>query len=68
MRKVVIFFTAMIGIFIIDQGLKDIFLSGYEWQSECISLELHLNRGVAFSMLAFLGDNLKWCNLGLYLF
>ena len=65
MREVVIFLTALIGVFIIDQGLKELFLKGYEWHSKCISLELHLNRGVAFSMLSFLGENLKWLQLGL---
>ena len=29
----------------------------------CIDLELHYNRGVAFSMFEFLGDNLKWVQL-----
>ncbi len=65
MRKVIIFLTALVGVFLIDQGLKNLFLSGYEWQSKCISLELHINRGVAFSMLEFLGDNLKWIQLAL---
>ena len=65
MREVVIFFTALIGVFIIDQGLKELFLNGYEWHSRCISLELHMNRGVAFSMLSFLGENLKWLQLAL---
>ena len=63
MRKVVIFLFALIGVFFIDQGLKELFLNGFEWQSKCISLELHLNRGVAFSMLSFLGENLKWLQL-----
>ncbi len=60
MRQIVIFLSALIGVFLIDQGLKSIFLNGYEWHSKCISLELHLNKGVAFSMLSFLGENLKW--------
>jgi len=66
LRKYAIFLFALIGVFLIDQGIKDIFyLQHYNWQSKCISLELHLNRGVAFSMLAFLGDNLKWLQLAL---
>jgi signal peptidase II len=32
-------------------------------KGSCIDLELHYNKGVAFSMLAFLGDNLKWVQL-----
>ncbi len=63
MRKVVIFIFTMLGVFLIDQGVKDIFEMGYEWHSKCISLELHLNKGVAFSMLEFLGDKLKWLQI-----
>jgi len=65
LRKFVIFFSALVGVFLIDQGLKELFLGGYDWQSKCISLELHINKGVAFSMLAFLGENLKWLQLSL---
>ena len=66
MRKVAIFLFAAVGIFIIDQGLKELFyLQHYNWQSKCISLELHLNKGVAFSMFAFLGSYLKWIQLAL---
>lgn len=60
MRLLSIFLLAVVGTFIIDQGIKDIFVDGYDWQSECISLELHYNKGVAFSMFAFLGPYLKW--------
>ena len=60
MRKLAIFGFAVLGLFIIDQGLKDLFESGYNWQSNCISLELHYNKGVAFSMFAALGSYLKW--------
>jgi len=63
MRLFVVFLSALIGVFLIDQGLKELFLSGYDWQSKCISLELHINKGVAFSMLSFLGENLKWLQL-----
>ncbi len=65
MRKVAIFLFAIVGIFILDQSLKEIFLAGYEWQSSCISLELHINKGVAFSMLSSLGEYLKWLQLSL---
>ena len=60
MRLLAIFFLVLIGTFIIDQGIKDLFVAGYAWQSPCISLELHYNKGVAFSMFAFLGGYLKW--------
>ncbi len=68
MRKTSIFLFALVGVFLIDQGLKDIFLAGFDWQSKCISLELHINRGVAFSMFSSLGDNLKWIQLALISF
>ena len=66
MRKFAIFLFALAGVFILDQGIKELFfIQHYDWQSKCISLELHLNKGVAFSMLEFLGDNLKWVQLSL---
>ena len=66
MRKFAIFLFALVGVFFIDQGLKNLFyLQHFDWQSKCISLELHLNKGVAFSMLEFLGDKLKWVQLSL---
>lgn len=73
-RSLVIFFLVVIGTFIIDQNLKVMAIesvNGVEYatilKGSCIDLELHYNRGVAFSMLAFLGDNLKWVQLILIL-
>jgi len=70
MRSLVVFFLVLIGTFIIDQNLKVMAMdavNGVEYSTilkgSCIDLELHYNRGVAFSMLAFLGDNLKWVQL-----
>ena len=70
MRSLIIFFLVLIGTFIIDQNLKVMAMdavNGIEYSTilkgSCIDLELHYNRGVAFSMLAFLGDNLKWVQL-----
>lgn len=60
MRLLAVFFLVLVGTFVIDQGIKEIFVLGYDWQSPCISLELHYNKGVAFSMFAFLGSYLKW--------
>jgi len=54
---------ALVGIFILDQGIKELFVAGWEWQSNCLSLELHFNQGVAFSMLSFLGPWLKWLQI-----
>ena len=50
-------------IFAIDQAIKILFLNGFSWQGEFFSLELTLNRGVAFSMFAFLGENLKFIQI-----
>ncbi len=70
MRSMVIFLLLVVGTFIIDQNLKVMAMeavNGVEYatilKGSCIDLELHYNRGVAFSMFAFLGDNLKWVQL-----
>jgi signal peptidase II len=60
MRGIFIFLLAAIGTFIIDQGIKSIFIEGYYRAGSCIDLELHYNKGVAFSLFAFLGPYLKW--------
>jgi len=64
-RLLAIFLLALVGTFIIDQGIKDLFVAGVNWQSNCISLELHYNKGVAFNMFAFLGPYLKWLQAAL---
>ena len=60
MRGIVIFLLVAIGTFLIDQGIKSIFLEGYYRPGDCIDLVLHCNKGVAFSLFAFLGPYLKW--------
>ncbi len=52
-------------IFYIDQYLKTLFLGGLRWQSEYIDLVLTFNKGVAFSMFAFLGEYLKYIQGGI---
>jgi signal peptidase II len=56
---------ALVGTFVIDQGIKALFLSGYYHAGSCIDLELHINYGVAFSMLSFMGQYLKWLQLAI---
>ena len=54
---------AMVGIFIVDQNIKQLFIEGYRFYSDYVDLVLVYNRGVAFSMFAFLGEWLKWLQL-----
>jgi len=60
MRAFSVFLLVAIGTFIIDQNIKILFVEGYYRAGECIDLELHYNKGVAFSMFAFIGPYLKW--------
>ena len=60
MRIFSIFLLTAIGTFIIDQNIKMLFVDGYYRAGECIDLVLHYNKGVAFSMFAFVGPYLKW--------
>ncbi len=57
-----LFFT-LVGIFIIDQNIKMLFVDGFRYYSDCIDLILVYNRGVAFSMLEFLDEWLKYIQL-----
>jgi signal peptidase II len=63
-----IFLLGGIGWFIVDQNIKALFLEGFYRAGSCIDWELHLNKGVAFSLLAFLGPWLKWVQLVFVLF
>ncbi|MEA3434798.1 MAG: signal peptidase II [Campylobacterota bacterium] len=60
MRAFSVFLLVALGTFIIDQNIKSLFVEGYYRAGECIDLELHYNKGVAFSMLSFIGPYLKW--------
>lgn len=67
MRAIAAFLFVFLGIFIIDQNLKQLFIDGFYHAGACIDFELHYNNGVAFSMFAFLGDSLKWIQVVLVL-
>jgi len=54
-------------LLILDQYVKFIFVGGWEWHSEAISLVLTYNYGVAFSMFAFLAENLKYIQIAIML-
>jgi signal peptidase II len=65
MKVFVMFFLVLLGTFIVDQYIKSLFVEGYYRAGECIDLELHYNKGVAFSMFTFLGPYLKWIQVAL---
>ncbi len=56
-------FLALVGIFIIDQNIKQLFLDGFRYYTEYMDFILTFNKGVAFSMFAFLKEYLKWIQL-----
>ena len=63
LRFSAILFFGLVGIFIIDQNIKTLFVEGYRYYSECIDLILVYNKGVAFSMFAFLDEYLKYIQI-----
>jgi len=65
-KKFSIFLLMAVGIFLIDQNLKSLFLDGFRWNSDYISLILVFNKGVAFSMLSFLQEYLKYIQVAIF--
>lgn len=66
MSKIILKFLSYFAtIFVIDQFIKWIFLNGFRYRGGFIDLILVYNKGVAFSMFAFLGTNLKYIQLGI---
>jgi len=63
LRLTVIMFFTIVGIFIVDQNIKTLFVDGWRYYTECIDLILVYNKGVAFSMFAFLDEWLKYIQL-----
>jgi len=57
------FILAFLAIFIIDQAIKLVFINGFRFDGSWLSLVLVYNKGVAFSMFAFLQDYLKYLQL-----
>jgi len=64
-KSLIVFILVFIGVFVIDQNLKTIFLEGFRWYGDYFSLILTYNKGVAFSMLSFLEGNLKYIQIAL---
>ncbi len=61
------FFGAALFVFLLDQAIKEVFLGGFRWDGTYFSLILTFNKGVAFSMFAFLQEYLKYLQLVLIL-
>lgn len=59
------FLVAFVAVFAVDQLIKWVFLNGFSYKGKFIDLVLVFNKGVAFSMLSFLGSSLKYIQLGL---
>jgi len=60
LRLSAILLFSLVGIFIVDQNIKMLFVDGYRHYTECIDFILVYNKGVAFSMFAFLDEYLKY--------
>ncbi|RDU70672.1 signal peptidase II [Helicobacter brantae] len=63
--RVSVFLVLSIVCFVLDQYIKGLILGGYRYEGSVISIISVLNKGVAFSMFAFLGEGLKWIQVGL---
>lgn len=57
------FLAVLTAVLLADQAVKAGFIAGWGWDSPCVSLVLTYNKGVAFSLLSFLGDSLKYLQL-----
>ena len=67
LKKILIFSSIFIVLFIIDQYIKFIFVDGWVKHWDCISLVLAYNYGVAFSMFSFLAHYLKYIQITIIL-
>ncbi|MDP3267130.1 MAG: signal peptidase II [Sulfuricurvum sp.] len=65
LKSVAILLAVMSAVFMADQAIKNIFVEGFRYYTNCIDLILVFNKGVAFSMFAFLAESLKWLQLAL---
>jgi len=65
MNQTVKFFIVFIFTIVVDQIIKYLFTHGAGVEGKCISLVLAYNKGVAFSMFAFLGEYLKYIQVAL---
>jgi len=66
-RLIAILAFTLAGVFIVDQNIKSLFVDGFRYYGDCIDLILVYNKGVAFSMFAFLDEWLKYIQVVLIL-
>ncbi len=64
-KKITLFVSIIVALFAIDQYIKLLFVNGFGVDGDCISLVLAYNKGVAFSMFAFLEGNLKYIQIAM---
>lgn len=62
-RNALLYFVLGIFVFWLDQEVKKIIVDGFRYEGSVISIVYVLNKGVAFSLFAFLGEWLKWIQL-----
>jgi len=63
LRLSAVLLFSLLGVFIIDQNIKSLFVDGYRYYGDCVDLVLIYNKGVAFSMLSFLSEYLRYIQL-----
>jgi signal peptidase II len=61
------YFLLFIFLITVDQYIKYLFVNGFGVNGDCISLVLAYNKGVAFSMFAFLAEYLKYIQITILL-
>jgi len=65
LRLSAVLLFSLVGVFIIDQNIKMLFVDGFRYYTDCIDLILVYNKGVAFSMFTFLDEYLKYIQIAL---
>lgn len=65
LRLLAVLLFSIAGVFIVDQNIKTLFVEGFRYYTDCIDFILVYNKGVAFSLFAFLGEYLKYMQLGM---
>lgn len=65
LRLLAVLLFSIAGVFIVDQNIKTLFVEGFQYYTDCIDFILVYNKGVAFSLFTFLGEYLKYIQLGM---